>query len=161
MLSSSQQRTTLAGIRERAFGTFTILFMTLLEHFSTGGSSNPTRVLHWSQSDAGAHRSWEDLWSHSKREGKKKKIANHECIWLTDVREKPQTQEQICTAQQGRKGGVQETRERSGRMKENHFPTRERQKTHRPTTYSQQQWRDEIKKGAITTVFFLYPFFLF
>lgn len=47
------------------------------------------------ESESGAHRSWEDLWSHSKRKGKKEKIANH--IWSIDVREKPQTQEQIDT----------------------------------------------------------------
>lgn len=41
-------------------------------------------------------------------------------------------------------------------MKENHFPTRERHGTHRPTIRS-----DETKKGAVTTVFFLKPFFLF
>lgn len=113
MLSSSQRRARLAGIRERAFSTFTTLFMPLLEHFSAGGSSIPTRaLLHWSQRDAGAHRSWEDLWSQSKREGKKKKIANHECIWLIDVREEPQTLEQICTAQQGRGGGARSKREK-------------------------------------------------
>lgn len=50
---------------------------------------------------------------------------------------------------------------RGERMKENHFPTRERHRTHRPAIHSQQRWRDETEKGAVTTVFFLKPFFLF
>lgn len=44
-------------------------------------------------------------------------------------------------------------------MKENHSPTRERQNTS-THDFSQEQ-REEIMKGAITTVVFLYPFFLF
>lgn len=76
--------------------------------------------------------------------------------WLADIRDKAQTEDGHSTARHGWSAG---RRERSGRMKENHSPARERQNTS-THDFSQEQ-REEIMKDAITTVVFLYPFFLF
>lgn len=64
-----------------------------------------------------------------------------------------------CTHSTAGHGWSAGRRERSGRMKESHSPTREMQNTS-THNFSQEQ-REEIMKDAITTVIFLYPFFLF
>lgn len=90
---------------------------------------------------------------------KEKENSKPRALLGVDVRQKPQNESRY--AQHSWMGGVQEATERSERMEENPSPAGERYETDGPTTCSQQQWRDEIKKGAIATVFFLNPFFLF
>lgn len=55
---------------------------------------------------------WEELWSHSKREGQEKKVANHKCFWAAGEREKPQAREQRRAAQQGGSGECKSNREK-------------------------------------------------
>lgn len=96
-----------------------------------------------------------DVWSHSKRGRKEKEDSNPRVCW--DGRQKAQNREQVGTAGWGER----KKQRRSERMKGKRFPSRERHRTHRPAIYSQQRWRDGTKKGAVTTVVFLKPFFLF
>lgn len=91
-----------------------------------------------------------------KEESEESKDSKDSKPWLADIRDKAQTEDGHSTARHGWSAG---RRERSGRMKENHSPARERQNTS-THDFSQEQ-REEIMKDAITTVVFLYPFFLF
>lgn len=150
MPSSTQQRTRLGGIG-LIYGTVGAFFHWREQYPHENPPSE--REQRWGPQVLGR------LVVPQQERKKEKENSKPRAFLGVDVRQKPQNESRY--AQHGWMGGVQEATERSERMEENPSPAGERHETDGPTRCSQQQWRDEIKKGAIATVFFLNPFFLF